>query len=183
MKLDFVEFETENLILRKLTMEDSENYYKYITDEKVSKQFNFTLTTKEETDKRLEKIVNKYEEEIKPKTWAIALKSTNQMIGILSIWNYSIPNKMISFAMGIIEEFCNQGYGEETLNKAIEEAFKWGVHRIELANSTSNTISEAVIKKTGAVFEGTLRASKWCEKDGCFYDRKLYSILKEEWDK
>lgn len=164
-------------------MEDSENYYKYITDEKVSKQFNFNLTTKEEIDKRLEKIVNKYEEEIKPKTWAIALKSTNQMIGILSIWNYSIPNKMISFAMGIIKDFCNHGYGEETLNKAIEEAFKWGVHRIELTHSTSNTISEAVIKKTGAVFEGTLRASKWCEKDGCFYDRKLYSILKEEWDK
>ena len=66
-----------------MKLEESFDYYNYLKDEKVRRQFNFKFNSKEETNQRLLEIIKGYDSNNKPKIWTIALKESNKMIGIL----------------------------------------------------------------------------------------------------
>ena len=53
------------------------------------------------------------------------------------------------------------------------------MHRLELAHNTDNISSQKIIERLGAKFEGIARESKFYNNG--FKDRKIYSILKQEW--
>ena len=81
---DFPILNDEIIILRKLELTDSDNYVEYVTNEKIAKQFNFSYT-EETAKKRVEELVERYNQETKPFVWVIALKDTNEMVGIISV--------------------------------------------------------------------------------------------------
>lgn len=176
---EFPILESSELVLRQLEMSDYDNYLDYVQDEMIKKQFNFDYT-EESAKKRLEEIVSKYTQERKPFIWAIALKKTNEFIGIISIDSISFGNKKFSIAYGIRASFRGNDYAYKASVLLIDFVFNnLDMHRLELAHNTDNIASEKTIQKLGGRFEGIARESKFY--DGVFKDRKTYSILREEW--
>lgn len=55
------------------------------------------------------------------------------------------------------------------------------LHRIEIKAATENRKSQAIPEKLGFVQEGILRQAEWVHDR--FHDLKLYSLLKEDWNK
>ena len=177
---EFPILETKDLVLRKLELTDYENYYDYVTDELISKQFLFNHT-EESCHERLEELVSKYEDERKPFVWAIALKETNELVGLISIDSISFANKKFSIAYGIRKKHRSHSYSYQASFALIDYIFNnFDMHRLEIAHNTDNIASMKTIKKLGAKFEGIARESKFY--DNGFKDRKIYSILKPEWE-
>jgi len=178
---EFPIIETNNLILRELINDDFENYYDYVTDELIAKQFLFEYN-EETANQRLNELVEKYQSDSKPHVWAIALKTNNEFIGIISLDSISFRNKNFSIAYGIRKKHRNKGYAYEASYALIDYVFNnYDMHRLQLAHNSDNIASQKVIEKLGATLEGIARESKYF--DGKFKDRKIYSILKKEWKK
>ncbi len=72
---------------------------------------------------------------------------------------------------GIITCACKAilNYGFTTLN----------LNRIEIACATQNFRSQAVAKRLGITYEGTLRDAEWLYDH--FVDHRIYSMLQREW--
>lgn len=170
----------KDLILRELKLTDYENYLEYVMDDKIKRQFLFNYD-KDSCFKRLEEIVLSYENENKPFIWAIALKENDELVGIISVDKISFRNKFFSLAYGIREKHRGNGYAYQASLGLINYMFNnYDMHRLEIACNTDNIASQKTIEKLGAKFEGIARESKYY--DGGFKDRRIYSILKNEWD-
>lgn len=176
---EFPVIEKNELVLRKLQISDYESYFDYVTDDKVSCQFNFDYN--EETAKlRLDEIVEKYSQENKPFIWVIALKDTNEFVGMITIDSISFTNKKFSLAYGIRKQYRGNHYAYIACVALIDYIFhNLDMHRLELAHNTDNISSQKIIERLGAKFEGIARESKFYNNG--FKDRKIYSILKQEW--
>ena len=178
---EFPILEIDDLILRRLELGDYDNYYDYVTDELIAKQFLFNYN-EESCKQRLEELVKRYEEDNKPFVWAIALKSTNELVGLISVDKISFANKNFSIAYGIRQKYRFHGYAYKAAVILIDYFFKnLNMHRLEIAHNIDNTASRKIIEKLGAKFEGVARQSKFY--DNGFKDRRIYSILKDEWKK
>lgn len=178
---EFPIIESNEIILRELELTDNDNYYDYVTDEKISSQFNFNHT-EESAKNRLEELVNRYSMDNKPLVWAISKKSNNELIGIISIDNISFTNKNFSLACGIRKIHRGNHFAYQATQALIDYIFNnYDMHRVELAHNTDNIASQKTIEKLGAKYEGIARESKYYK--GAFKDRKIYSILKDEWIK
>ena len=178
---EFPILETKDLVLRKLQLIDYEDYYDYVTDDLISKQFLFKHN-EESCQKRLEELVAKYDAERKPFVWAIALKKTNELIGLISIDSISFANKKFSLACGIRKKHRSHNYAYQATFVLIDYIFNnLDMHKLEIAHNIDNIASQKTIEKLGAQLEGIARESKFY--DGGFKDRKIYSILKPEWQK
>ena len=176
---EFPLIEEKNIILRKLEMSDCDGYLDYVTDEKISSQFNFHYNV-ESAKLRLEELTQKYSQENKPFVWAIALKDTNEFVGMITIDSISFANKRFSIAYGIREAFRGNNYAYLACIALIDFIFNnFDMHRLELAHNIDNIASQKTIEKLGAKFEGIARESKFYNNG--FKDRKIYSILKHEW--
>ena len=169
----------ERVILRKFEIDDFDNYFDYVNDEKIIKQFQFNYD-KESCKKRLEELVQKYEGKNKPFIWVIALKDTNELIGVISVDSISYNNKRFSLAYGIRKAYRGNNYAYFASYSLINYIFNnFDMHRLELAHNIDNIPSQRTIEKLGAKFEGIARESKYY--DNKYIDRKIYSILRNEW--
>ncbi len=176
---EFPIIEENGLVLRRLQISDYKSYLDYVTDDKISSQFNFNYN--EETAKlRLDEIVEKYSQENKPFIWVIALKDTNEFVGMITIDSISFSNKKFSLACGIRNCYRGNNYAYIASVALIDYVFNnFDMHRLELAHNIDNVISQRIFEKLGAKFEGIARESKFYNNE--FKDRKVYSILKQEW--
>lgn len=171
---------TKNLILRDLKISDYKEYFDYLTDDLIRKQFLFDYD-EESCKEKLNNIVKKYQQEIKPFIWAVTLNNNNELIGIISLDNVSFDNKSFSVSYGLRSKYRGKGYMYESVYELIDYMFNYfDFYRVELAHNIDNIASHKIIEKLGAVFEGVARESKLY--DGIFKDRKVYSILKREWN-
>ena len=177
---EFPIISSKTLKLRALEEKDFDLYLKYVNDNDINKQFLFNYDLND-ARKRFNEIIEKYKSDEKPYIWVISLKETNEFIGIISLDKISFKNNNFSIACGVLKEFRNKGYGFEATKYLIDYAFKkLKMHRLELGHNIDNFASEKVFEKLGAKFEGIARESKFY--DGVYKDRKIYSILDNEWN-
>lgn len=176
---EFPRIEGERIVLRKLEVFDLDSYLEYVRDVQIRKQFNFEYTEKTATE-RFNELIKRYDEERKPFVWVIASLENDNLLGIISADDYSFVNKSFSLACGVMERYRGHGYAYEAARYLISYIFTHlGMHRLEIAHNIDNIASQKTIEKMGAKFEGIARQSKYY--DGEFKDRKIYSILKNEW--
>lgn len=177
---EFPIIEAEKIILRKLESKDFFNYLDYVNNEDISNQFNFKYTI-ESAENRFNEIINKYNEETKPFIWVITIKETDELAGMITVDKISLSNKSFSIAYGLREKFRGNNYAYQACYCLITYIFNnFDMHRLELAHNIDNIASQKIIEKLGARFEGVARESKFY--NGKFKDRKVYSIIKNEWD-
>ena len=82
------------------------------------------------------------------------------------------------FAIGSM--FWGSGLFHTSAELVVDFVFEsMGVHRLEARAATHNGRGNGVLRKLGAVNEGTLRKSFLC--NGTYVDQTLWSIVRDEW--
>ena len=102
------------------------------------------------------------------------------IVGLIGLHNLSWDNW--SGSMGYWLSAAHQGRG--IMTRACRSMMDYGfstlnLNRIDICCAVGNTQSEAVAKRLGLTFEGTLRETEWLYDH--FVDHKLYSLLSREW--
>ena len=173
--------ETPRLILRKITLQDSESLYKYASNKNVTKYMTWSAHKDINETKGL---VTKWTQQYEENTfyhWAIALKETNEVIGLIGIAILTDNTLRAELGYWIGEEFWGQGIMTEALNKIIQFLFEKVNLNVICANHVpENPASGKVMQKANMLYEGTIKKSCLLS-NGTITDRVTYSITKEDY--
>jgi ribosomal-protein-alanine N-acetyltransferase len=144
-------FETDRLIVRKLTQNDAEFLFKYSQEEITKKElpdevFNSTIETKEKIDHFISNYNNKY-----PLVYGIVKKENNIIIGHLSL---SEIKKGIEIGYAIATDYQNNGYISEIIGPFmdwVKEKLK--IRKIYGIVKKENMYSWKILEKNGFSLE------------------------------
>ncbi len=175
--------ETNRLILRRLTKEDSKQAYEnWCSNEKVSK---YVFWDKHESVEETKSLYEMWEKEYEDDTtyrWIVQLKDTNELIGTIDVASkiflaYDVCE--IGYCYG--DKFWGKGYGTEALKAVMKYLFEeCDAYLLNAKFMVNNPGSGNIMKKAGMKFEGYLRG-RMLDKDGIRNDLGSYSITKEEY--
>lgn len=176
----FRELHTPRLLLRKLRLEDLENYHRLGSSEAVTRYMLFQPhRNMEESAASITKWLARYPDG-RCYHWAIALKATDELIGVIDLLRFDEKNDSCSFAYMLGEDFWGMGYGTEALRAVVDFGFgEMELERIEADHMAENVASGAVMRKAGMTYQGTV-AGKY-EKNGKVYDSIVYAITRQQW--
>ncbi len=112
--------------------------------------------------------------------WAMELKDGGEIIGNISVvkLDEKIEAAEIGYCMG--KAWWGQALMPEALTAVIAYLFdEVDLNRVTAYHDTNNPKSGSVMRKAGMKQEGVLRAAGI--KQGIYYDKAVYSILRSEW--
>lgn len=171
--------ETERLILRKVKLDDAQDFCELLNDEQVQKYLsgipeNYTF------DMAVDYIGNKMAENYTKSDcydWGIEDKSTHKIVGRITVYKLDHYRRMADLIWYISSDVRGKGYMPEAGKAVVKFLQNIGFERIEAFADASNTASMRVMEKLGMEYEGTLRKYD-CRRDDSLYDVKMYSIIK-----
>ncbi|PEJ73166.1 GNAT family N-acetyltransferase [Bacillus wiedmannii] len=113
--------------------------------------------------------------------FAICLKSTEEMIGELSILDIDEENKRAGFRISMLSiALTGQGYGTEAITIVLKFVFEQlYLNRLQLEVFSHNLRGIRAYEKVGFVKEGTLRQSLFY--NDTFSDEIIMAILKSDY--
>lgn len=178
--VEFQELNTTRLYLRKIGMDDLEDYYRFTGDPEVTKYMNFqTHQDLLESAASIEKWAARYASR-RSYHWGIALKDTGRLIGVIDLLSFNAEKSCCSFAYMLGKDFWGQGYGTEALAAVVAFAFtRMEMEIIEADHFLENTGSGAVMRKAGMTYQETIPGKY--EKDGISHDAVRYAITRDSW--
>ncbi len=173
--------ETDRLILRKFTLEDSSAMYQnWASDPEVTKYLMWPTHENQEISEMVTKEwVDSYSKSDFYQ-WAIIVKEeSDKPIGSISVVDKDEKISMVHIGYCIGREWWHRGITSEALEAVINFMFeKVGINRIESRHDPRNPNSGAVMKKCGMIYEGTHRSADWNNQGIC--DACYYSILRKD---
>lgn len=175
--------ETERLILRPITMDDAEDIYEYASDDETIEHLTFPRhTSLEVTKDTLEKFFLHRESPTMFVTTCMESKENHEMIGICEFVGYNPSNLTAEIGYVLKRKYWGKCYMVEAVKGLLDLGFNdLGLRRIDIGHFVENTKSQRVIEKVGFHFDGILR-QQMKDGKGIYRDKKIYSILKEEYD-
>lgn len=180
-----IKLETERLILRKGTKEDSLQVYEnYGKDPLVSK---YVVWNKHKDVQDAVNLMDKWEksyDELSSYKWLVIVKETNEVIGSITAVNVDDRNKTIELGYCYGSKWWNKGYATETLKRVIKFFFEEvEVEAIYANHLEANVASGIVMEKSGMMFEGLLRNRMIDKNTNKPMGLKAYSIIREDYFK
>ena len=174
--------ETERLILRKLTMRDASDMFRYCQNKEVARHVLWEAHTSIlETRAYIRYNLYQYRSG-EPASWGIVLRETNRVVGTIGYMSYNADNSTVEIGYSLTREQWSKGLMTEALRAVIDETFHTlKVHRIEAMHFTDNPASGRVMAKCGMTHEGHMRERICCK--GVFRDVEMWGILRKDWEK
>lgn len=172
--------ETERLILRRFTVEDSPAMFRnWASDPHVTEYLIWPAYTEERgVAEYLQSVTAQYKNPAFYE-WAIVLKSSNEPIGSIGCVHLREETTAMELGYCLGLQWWRRGLVPEALRAVIQFLFtNTDVNRIEAKHDVRNPASGTVMKKCGMQYEGTLRQAARYNQGLC--DAALYSILREE---
>jgi len=167
--------ETDRLIIRAISMDDTEFLHKHMNDKNVRRFFDKTWPVAiEGVTKFLKEAVDRNESD-QAAEWVIVLKNEGKVIGriwfgILYPWC-----KGLNVGYSLDYEYWGKGIASEALKRVIEFGFdEMNLRRIEAWHDSENIDSGKVMLKCDMQFEGTLRERS---SNG---NAEMYSIIRQD---
>ncbi|MCD7899761.1 MAG: GNAT family N-acetyltransferase [Bacteroides sp.] len=167
--------ETERLILRPITENDTEEIFEYSRNENVGPNAGWKPHENIQETREIMKAIFLDKEFI----YGIVLKDTNKMFGSIGLTpdpkRQNDKARMIGYAIG--ENYWGKGYATE----AAQALVRYGLEELELELISAycypfNEKSKRVIEKCGFHYEGKLsRVEK--RYDGVVLDNECYAII------
>lgn len=170
--------ETERLILRPVTLKDTEDMYEYASDEETTYYVFDRHRSPSDTE---EAIVSYFIEQSLGK-YGIELKSSGKMIGTIELRRKTEDSRgIIGYTLN--KKYHGNGYMTETGAAILKLGFDvLGLDCIAAMYDERNTASGKVLERLGMQKEGVLRhVHKW--KQGEYFNDVYYSILKSEYQR
>lgn len=170
--------ETDRLKMRKWTLADSEELYKYAKDPAVGPPAGWKPHESIEESRQI--ILELF---IPNNSFAIMHKSDKKIIGSIGLepdpFRPGIKSRELGYSLS--REYWGLGIMTEAALKIIEYGFTTlSLDVISIVTSPENFRSQRVIEKCGFMYEGTLR---YCYRtyDENVKDERVYSLLRKEW--
>lgn len=174
--------ETERLILRRFTLDDSHpSFYNWTSDNKVTEFLRWPTHKSIETTQKIISIwMDSYPRDDFYQ-WAIVLKNTNEgPIGTISVVGQKEELDILHIGYCIGSKWWHQGITSEAFFAIIDFLFtEVKANRIESIHDPRNPNSGNVMIKCGLKYEGTLRQADINNQGIC--DAAMYSILSNEY--
>ncbi len=177
------QLETNRLILRQFTMEDTDAMYRnWASDPEVTKFLTWPHhETVEISHTVLTDWVSQYSKD-DCYQWAISLKENgNEPIGSIAAVHMNDVTEMVHIGYCIGKKWWNQGITSEALGALIKFFFEEvGANRVELRHDPKNPNSGKVMQKCGLKYEGTHLEADWNNQGRC--DSVMYAILAKDYN-
>lgn len=175
----FPVLETERLILREKTPEDSESMKTYTADEELYRYWGRCMT-KGERDPLIE---FKAKEKRRGNgrndciSWGIALKKNDRIVGEINLFDIK-NDRQAMVGYRISRAFQGMGFVTEGLRRVVRFCFEeTNLQRLEAEVMVKNIPSNRVLEKCGFICEGTKRQAKFVN---IYADYNLYGLLKSD---
>jgi ribosomal-protein-alanine N-acetyltransferase len=171
---------TDRLVLRQLTVGDSRDWFRSLSDIVVTEMIGMDPL---ETVEGAEKIIDRYTEGFKEGSkmaWAITLRESDEFIGTCSY--EGINREALSGVIGydLLREYWGHGFMTEALTAIADYGFEeLGLDRIQANTGSANSASSNLLRRLGFLEEGTLRES--ASFTGEFGNDILYSLTRRQW--
>ena len=174
------ELDTPRLRLRRLTMRDAEDIFRYSRDAEVARHVLWDPhRTLGDSRAYLRYMLRRYRNH-EPASWGIEWRETGQIIGTIGFMWIQSDNNAAEVGYSLARSFWNHGVMTEALKAVIAHGFGgMNLNRIEAQHETTNPASGAVMRKCGMVREGTLRQRLY--NKGRYVDVELYAILRRDY--
>lgn len=173
---------TERLILRPLDHKDALDFYSYATSNLVGPRAGWEPHRDLNETKQILKNMIEYKTTFDLGHFAVVLKSTNKMIGMVELYNY-ISNFKAVLGYSLNPTYWGHGYIPEACFKVLEYAFcVLHLKRVEAATFVDNYQSQRVCEKIGMTREGVSRKA-YLRYDDKIFDEVFYGITDDEFFK
>lgn len=114
------------------------------------------------------------------KTAAYGIWHGSELAGLIGLHDMDASNATAQIGYWIAGRFQGRGLVTRAVAALIRMAFRQlGLERIEIRCAAGNLRSQAIPKRLGFTFEGTLRSA--LRLGGGRADVRVYSLLREEW--
>jgi len=175
--------ESERLILRRLSTDDTEDMYEYTSNHLVTTHLSWEPHTDiNQTREFINRVCEKYDLQNTEFTYGIELKTNRKLIGALKILNISYYNKRAEFTSILNPIYQGKGYMGEAWQMLLKYCFEEaGLNRIQSYVTPENFASIKKNLKAGLVLEGRLK--DWWLMKGVFQDALVYAITAEMYQK
>lgn len=174
--------ETERLRLRKLSMRDAGDVFEYASVPEVAEHVTWEYHRNvSDSLHYLRFITQQYLDGI-PSPWGIIHKEQGKLIGTIGYHVWSLANRYGEVGYALSKDYWNKGYTTEAFNEVIRFGFeRMKLERVEATCKLANAASARVMLKCGLQYEGILKKKLFAK--GEFHDLKIYSLLREDWEK
>ncbi len=173
--------ETERLILRKMTLRDAPDVYRYARDREVARHVLWEAHQSVWESRAYVRFLLYQYRNGEPGSWGVVLKETGRVVGTIGYMGYSADNSMVEVGYSLAREHWGKGLMTEALAAVIAETFRvLKLHRIEAMHFSDNPASGRVMEKCGMRHEGRLRQRICCK--GEFRDVEMWAILRRDWE-
>jgi len=177
MDMNFI---TERLKLRPVSIDDKETVFRYRSDSDTNKYQGWIP----ENIKDVEEFIGKTATEPDlPGTWfqlVIIEKRTDSIIGDIGIHFLNTDNKQVEIGYTLDRDYHGKGYAKEALIRVIDYLFNdLKKHRITASIDPKNTASIKLVEKLGFRKEAHFIESLYLNEK--WVDDAVFAILEKEW--
>ena len=170
--------ESERLILRAFTEQDTDDLYRYAVDPDVGPRAGWKPHENREESLAIVRVC--IEEGI---VYAIERESDHRVIGSIGLhhdkWRNLTDVRMIGYVLA--QDCWGNGYMTEAVKRLLQFGFEeLHLRLMSISHYTFNKRSRRVIEKCGFAYEGTLRQA-FLRYDGIVFDEAVYSLTRDEW--
>ena len=151
----FPKLVTDRLILRQMNNEDKDEIFALRSNKKVSQYINRPIA--KEVDEALQYIemINEGIDRNDWVLWAITLKESNQLIGTICLWNFSIEQSKGEVGYELSPELQGKGIMQEAIKAVLEYGFKTiELQTIEGSVQTENQKSIQLLERNKFINKG-----------------------------
>jgi len=172
--------ETSRTRLRWISEDDTDAFYAIYSNPEVMRYWSTPpLPDRDAASKLIKEIHGLFERRMILK-WGIALRSDDQLIGSITLFNLSFPHRRAEIGYALAREYWGHGYMNEALMALLKYAFETlDLHRIEADVDPRNTASIKTVERLGFQREGILR-ERW-QVNGEIQDAYFYGLLRHEY--
>ena len=180
---EFPQLETDRLILREMTQDDVEFYFRHFNNKKVVEGSCFPgPKTLEAAKEELEVYCIRPFKENRGIRWGIARKGNEELIGTCGYYDWNKTSRRAEIGYDLEPAHWGEGIMTEALRAVLRYVFdEMGLNRIQAIIDSGNVRSIKFVERLGFKKEGVLRQNSYFR--GQFRDEVCFSLLKEEWTK
>lgn len=179
---DLPDIQTERLLLRKIKAKDVNDIYEYASDPLVSQYVLWSTHVNKKSSKEFIAYVKSRYNADAPADWAIVDKANGKVIGTAGYVSWLPLHKTGQLGYVLNRDYWGRGLMSETVSAIIDYSYiNTDINRIEARCVIENQGSARVMEKSGMKYEGILRKSMVIK--GKIVDMKIYSIIRDEWNK
>jgi len=179
---EFPRFETERLILRRVTLADVEDILHHYSQEAVTHFLDIESIHTLEEAKRIVRFFDRGYQQGRWMRWGIVLKQDGRLVGTAGFNNWERHRGFYGeIGFDLSSEYWGQSIMVEALTVLLRFGFEeMGLNRIEALVMLHAEQAMNVLEKMGFMPEGIRREYGFWK--GRYWDELCYSLLRREWE-